>query len=81
MVEIKKVKNLGEWLDMCFGINKFVKVLMIEYWIFKNINFLWVMGVILLIFFGVFVVLGIFLFMYYKFDVKMVFDSVNFIIM
>ncbi|MGN8388699.1 cytochrome b [Helicobacter pylori] len=81
MAEIKKAKNLGEWLDMRLGTNKFVKVLMTEYWIPKNINFLWAMGVILLTLFGVLVISGIFLLMYYKPDAKMAFDSVNFTIM
>ncbi|GAA8584227.1 cytochrome bc complex cytochrome b subunit [Helicobacter pylori] len=81
MAEIKKAKNLGEWLDVRLGTNKLVKVLMTEYWIPKNINFLWAMGVILLTLFGVLVVSGIFLLMYYKPDAKMAFDSVNFTIM
>ncbi|WQS48748.1 cytochrome bc complex cytochrome b subunit [Helicobacter pylori] len=81
MAEIKKAKNLGEWLDMRLGTNKLVKVLMTGYWIPKNINFLWAMGVILLTLFGVLVVSGIFLLMYYKPDAKMAFDSVNFTIM
>ncbi|MBM0610915.1 cytochrome bc complex cytochrome b subunit [Helicobacter pylori] len=81
MAEIKKAKNLGEWLDMRLGTSKLVKVLMTEYWIPKNINFLWAMGVILLTLFGVLVVSGIFLLMYYKPDAKMAFDSVNFTIM
>ncbi|GAA7208469.1 cytochrome bc complex cytochrome b subunit [Helicobacter pylori] len=81
MAEIKKAKNLDEWLDMRLGTNKLVKVLMTEYWIPKNINFLWAMGVILLTLFGVLVVSGIFLLMYYKPDAKMAFDSVNFTIM
>ncbi|MUU34440.1 cytochrome bc complex cytochrome b subunit [Helicobacter pylori] len=81
MAEIKKAKNLGEWLDMRLGTNKLVKVLMTEYWIPKNINFLWAMGVILLTLFGMLVVSGIFLLMYYKPDAKMAFDSVNFTIM
>lgn len=66
---------------MRLGTNKLVKVLMTEYWIPKNINFLWAMGVILLTLFGVLVVSGIFLLMYYKPDAKMAFDSVNFTIM
>ncbi|MCH4609373.1 cytochrome bc complex cytochrome b subunit [Helicobacter pylori] len=81
MAEIKKAKNLGEWLDMRLGTNKLIKVLMTEYWIPKNINFLWAMGVILLTLFGVLVISGIFLLMYYKPDAKMAFDSVNFTIM
>ncbi|UOS15777.1 cytochrome bc complex cytochrome b subunit [Helicobacter pylori] len=81
MAEVKKAKNLGEWLDMRLGTNKLVKVLMTEYWIPKNINFLWAMGVILLTLFGVLVISGIFLLMYYKPDAKMAFDSVNFTIM
>ncbi|MBH0285258.1 cytochrome bc complex cytochrome b subunit [Helicobacter pylori] len=81
MAEIKKARNLGEWLDMRLGTNKLVKVLMTEYWIPKNINFLWAMGVTLFTLFGVLVISGIFLLMYYKPDAKMAFDSVNFTIM
>ncbi|WP_187871847.1 cytochrome b [Helicobacter pylori] len=81
MAEIKKAKNLGEWLDMRLGTNKLVKVLMTEYWIPKNINFLWAMGVTLFTLFGALVISGIFLLMYYKPDAKMAFDSVNFTIM
>ncbi|MGL2506667.1 cytochrome b [Helicobacter pylori] len=81
MAEIKKAKNLGEWLDMRLGTNKLIKVLMTEYWIPKNINFLWAMGVTLFTLFGTLVISGIFLLMYYKPDAKMAFDSVNFTIM
>ncbi|AFI03393.1 cytochrome b [Helicobacter cetorum] len=81
MAEIRKADGVIDWLDQRLGVKKLAKVLMTEYWIPKNINFLWAMGVILLTLFGVLVVSGIFLLMYYKPDAKMAFDSVNFTIM
>jgi ubiquinol-cytochrome c reductase cytochrome b subunit len=55
--------------------------MMTEYWIPKNINFLWAMGVLLTVMFTILLVSGIFLLMYYKPDVNMAFDSVNYTIM
>ena len=54
---------------------------MTEYWIPKNINFLWAMGVLCLVLFGMLFVSGLFLLMYYKPDVNLAFDSVNYTIM
>ncbi|BDQ27002.1 hypothetical protein ASB1_06780 [Helicobacter heilmannii] len=81
MAEIKKAEGIVDWLDQRLGIKKLTKVLMTEYWIPKNINFLWAMGVILLTLFTALVVSGIFLLMYYKPDAKLAYDSVNFTIM
>jgi ubiquinol-cytochrome c reductase cytochrome b subunit len=81
MAEFKKAENVAEWLDQRLGIKMLGRVLMTEYWIPKNINFLWAMGVILMTVFALLVVSGIFLLMYYKPDVKFAFDSVNFTIM
>ena len=50
---------------------------MTEYWIPKNINWLWAMGVVLTALFAILVVSGIFLLMYYKPDTALAFDSVN----
>ncbi|PAF42443.1 cytochrome bc complex cytochrome b subunit [Helicobacter sp. 11S02596-1] len=81
MAEIKKADGLIDWLDQRLGVKKLTKVLMTEYWIPKNINFLWAMGVVLTALFTVLVISGIFLLMYYKPDAKMAFDSVNYTIM
>ncbi|PAF52540.1 cytochrome bc complex cytochrome b subunit [Helicobacter sp. 13S00477-4] len=81
MAEIKKADGLIDWLDQRLGVKKLVKVLMTEYWIPKNINFLWAMGVVLTALFTLLIVSGIFLLMYYKPDAKMAFDSVNYTIM
>lgn len=80
-MSIQKSKNLLEWFDQRLAVVKFWKVMVSEYWIPKNINFLWAMGVILLTLFILLLVSGFFLVMYYKPDVLMAFDSVNFTIM
>ncbi|MDD2827985.1 MAG: cytochrome bc complex cytochrome b subunit [Sulfuricurvum sp.] len=81
MAEFKPAGSMYEWFDQRLGIDKFVKVMMTEYWIPKNINFLWAMGVLLTVMFTLLVVSGIFLLMYYKPDINMAFDSVNYTIM
>lgn len=81
MADIKKADGFIDWLDQRLAVKKLTKVLMTEYWIPKNINFLWAMGVVLTVLFSVLVVSGIFLLMYYKPDTKLAFDSVNLTIM
>ncbi len=81
MAEIKKAEGVMDWLDQRLAVNKFIKVMMTEYWIPKNINFLWAMGVVLMVLFMILIVSGIFLLMYYKPDIKLAFDSVNYTIM
>ncbi|RAX53170.1 cytochrome b [Helicobacter sp. 16-1353] len=81
MANIKKADSFIDWLDQRLAIKAVTKVLMTEYWIPKNINWLWAMGVVLTMLFSVLVVSGIFLLMYYKPDVKLAFDSVNLTIM
>ncbi len=71
----------NKWLDDRLAVNTLNKVLATEYWIPKNINFLWAMGMVLAIIFVFLVVSGIFLLMYYKPDTALAFDSVNNIIM
>ena len=75
MAEFKKASNVTEWLDQRLGIKMLGRVLMTEYWIPKNINFLWAMGVILMTVFGLLVISGIFLLMYYKPDFQQAFDK------
>jgi ubiquinol-cytochrome c reductase cytochrome b subunit len=71
----------NKWLDDRLAVNTLDRVLSTEYWIPKNINFLWAMGMVLAILFAILLVSGIFLLMYYKPDVNEAFDSVNYIIM
>lgn len=80
-MEVKKTEGLVDWLDQRLAVRKLVEVLMTKYWIPKNINFLWAMGVVLLTLFSLLVVSGFFLLMYYKPDVNLAFDSVNHTIM
>lgn len=81
MAHFEKARNLEEWLDQRLAIKTLRRVLAEEYWIPKNINFLWAMGMVLAITFGILLVSGIFLLMYYQPNVNTAFDSVNYTIM
>jgi len=81
MAHFEKANSIYEWLDQRLALTKLWKVLAAEYWIPKNINFLWAMGVVLMTMFTILVISGIFLLMYYKPDVNLAFDSVNYTIM
>ncbi|MDY0116582.1 MAG: cytochrome bc complex cytochrome b subunit [Sulfurimonadaceae bacterium] len=81
MAEFQKANSLGEWFDQRLNTTGFLRVMMTEYWIPKNINFLWAMGALLAMLFTLLIVSGIFLLMYYKPDANMAFDSVNYTIM
>jgi len=81
MAEIRKAENISEWLDQRLAIQTLKKVLMTEYWVPKNINFLWAMGIVLTVSFLILLVSGLFLLMYYKPDTHLAFDSVNYTIM
>ncbi len=81
MAHFTKANSIYEWLDQRLALTKLWKVLAAEYWIPKNINFLWAMGVVLMTMFTILVISGIFLLMYYKPDTKLAFDSVNYTIM
>jgi ubiquinol-cytochrome c reductase cytochrome b subunit len=81
MTNIEKTDNVADWLDQRLATKKLAKVLMTEYWIPKNINFLWAMGAVLMFLFGILFITGIFLLMYYKPDTALAFDSVNYTIM
>ena len=70
-----------KWLDERLAVSTLKRVLQTEYWIPKNINFLWAMGMVLAATFGILLVSGIFLLMYYKPDRNLAFDSVNYTIM
>jgi ubiquinol-cytochrome c reductase cytochrome b subunit len=81
MAKINESLFSVEGLDKRLAIKKFWKVMMTEYWIPKDINFLWAMGVVLAVTFKILIITGIFLMMYYKPDVNLAFDSVNYTIM
>jgi ubiquinol-cytochrome c reductase cytochrome b subunit len=81
MAHFPKAHGVGEWLDHRLNITALKKVMMTEYWIPKDINFLWAMGMILAFTFKILLISGIFLLMYYKPDVNAAFDSVNYTIM
>jgi len=81
MARIENAKSIGEWLDQRIAIETLKKVMQTEYWIPKNINFLWAMGMVLAATFGMLLISGIFLLMYYVPTVEGAFDSVNYTIM
>lgn len=81
MAHFTKANSVGEWFDQRLATTKFMKVMMTEYWIPKDVNFLWAMGVVLAVTFKILIISGIFLMMYYKPDVNLAFDSVNYTIM
>jgi len=70
-----------KWLNERMAVDTVKKVLSSEYWIPKDINFLWAMGMILAATFGLLIISGIFLLMYYQPSVDGAFDSVNHTIM
>ncbi len=81
MARIENAKSIGEWLDQRIAVETLKKVMQTEYWIPKDINFLWAMGMVLAATFGILLVSGIFLLMYYNPSVDLAFDSVNYTIM
>jgi ubiquinol-cytochrome c reductase cytochrome b subunit len=81
MAHFEKANSIEEWLDQRIGLRTLKRVMQTEYWIPKNINFLWAMGMVLAATFGLLLVSGIFLLMYYNPDTKLAFDSVNYTIM
>jgi len=70
-----------KWLNERLAVDTLQRVLSTEYWIPKNINFLWAMGMVLAATFGLLLISGIFLLMYYQPNVETAFDSVNYTIM
>lgn len=81
MAHFEKATSVRDWLNQRLAIDKVEKVMASEYWIPKNINFLWAMGMVLAITFALLLVSGIFLLMYYQPNVETAFDSVNYTIM
>ena len=81
MAHFTKATSINDWLDQRLAVNTLQRVLSKEYWIPKDINFLWAMGMVLAFTFGLLLVSGIFLLMYYQPNVDLAFDSVNYTIM
>jgi ubiquinol-cytochrome c reductase cytochrome b subunit len=61
MAKINESLFSAEGLDKRLNLTKFNQVMMTEYWIPKDINFLWAMGVVLATTFMILIVSGIFL--------------------
>ena len=70
MAHFTKATSVKDWLNQRLAIETVERVMASEYWIPKNINFLWAMGMVLAITFALLLVSGIFLLMYYQPDVK-----------
>ena len=81
MAHFTKATSLHDWLNQRLAIDAVRRVMATEYWIPKDINFLWAMGMVLAITFAFLLVSGIFLLMYYQPNVATAFDSVNYTIM
>jgi len=81
MANFTKATSIKDWLNQRLAIEKVEKVIASEYWIPKNINFLWAMGMILVFTFKMLLISGIFLMMYYQPSIDQAFDSVNYTIM
>lgn len=81
MAHFEKANSIGEWLDQRLATKAFMRVMMTEYWVPKNLNWMWAMGVVLATMFTILTITGIFLLMYYKPDTALAFDSVNYTIM
>lgn len=81
MAHFTKATSVHDWLNQRLAIDTVQRVMSTEYWIPKNINFLWAMGMVLAFTFGILLVSGIFLLMYYQPNVDLAFDSVNYTIM
>jgi ubiquinol-cytochrome c reductase cytochrome b subunit len=54
MAHFTKATSLHDWLNQRLAIDTLRRVLATEYWIPKNINFLWAMGMVLAITFAFF---------------------------
>lgn len=81
MAHFTKATSVHDWLNQRLAIDAVRRVMATEYWIPKNINFLWAMGMVLAVTFGILLISGIFLLMYYQPNVNTAFDSVNYTIM
>lgn len=60
MAHFTKATSVKDWLNQRLAIEKVEKVLASEYWIPKNINFLWAMGMVLVVTFVFLLVSGLF---------------------
>ena len=81
MAHITKATSVKDWFDQRIALTKLWNVLAAQYWIPKNISWLWAMGVVLTVLFTLLFISGLLLLMYYKPDAKLAFDSVNYTIM
>ena len=77
MAHITKATSVKDWFDQRIALTKLWNVLAAQYWVPKNISWLWAMGVVLTVLFTLLFISGLLLLMYYKPDAKLAFDSVN----
>lgn len=81
MAKFTKATSIHDWLNQRLAIDTVRRVMAKEYWVPKNINFLWAMGMVIAVTFALLLISGIFLMMYYQPNIKTAFDSVNYTIM
>ena len=81
MAHITKATSVKDWFDQRIALTKLWNVLAAQYWVPKNISWLWAMGVVLTVLFTLLFISGLLVLMYYKPDAKLAFDSVNYTIM
>nr|WP_321428023.1 cytochrome bc complex cytochrome b subunit [uncultured Campylobacter sp.] len=81
MAHITKATSVKDWFDQRIALTKLWNILAAQYWVPKNISWLWAMGVVLTVLFTLLFISGLLLLMYYKPDAKLAFDSVNYTIM
>ena len=81
MAHITKATSVKDWFDQRIALSKLWNVLAAQYWVPKNISWLWAMGVVLTVLLTLLFISGLLLLMYYKPDAKLAFDSVNYTIM
>ena len=74
---MEKKGGFISWLDKRLAVDAIWRIMMSEYYLPKNINFLWSFGVLTMLVFVILIISGIFLLMYYKPDAELAFDSVN----
>ena len=74
---MEKKGGFINWLDKRLAVDAIWRIMMSEYYLPKNINFLWSFGVLTMLVFVILIISGIFLLMYYKPDAELAFDSVN----
>jgi len=74
-------QSVKEWFESRTGLGKIFQKEMVEYRVPKGLTLPYSLGVLAVLFFAIQIISGIFVLMYYKPDMKLAFDSVNYTIM